>query len=631
MKRTSSVSKCFRGGSLLLLGFTVLSIVQAEKAFAQVAGPQVVAGEFIVKMKSKKGMPANSNLDAGMKIIHKLGAGVQVKQAFWGSEMMHIKSNSSASIDTLRANPDVEFVEPNYVLSVDPIDVVPLGVAPGGADDYSQSDSNVQVKESWAVGKPYNEGTKPIVAIIDTGLDTSHKLFSDSNAVWVNSAEKNGLPGVDDDGNGYVDDVYGWNYVANSANVYDDDNHGTHVAGIILGVGQDILAYPVRESKIRIMPLKFLDANGSGSTANAVSAMYYAVNMGAKVINNSWGGSSYSRALHEAYTYAYGHGVVIASAAGNSNLNNDLFPMYPAGIDTPNNIAVAATTDSDTKASFSNYGATVPVAAPGVAIISSVPGGGCLFAGCFQMMSGTSMASPFVAGLAAMILREAPQLSAYQVRSVILATVDVIPSLNGRVSTGGRVNALKAVESAKSQAATPAWSPDYSPVYKADRSPASSSSQAPAPTGCGLVKAILDDSNGSGGGSVGGAIIVLSMILLPILVATGLRRLKTAKTPEQRRQYERFDLVKNLVIQVGDQVISAASDSLSVGGLSFGSDHLRVNKGEKIKVRIADLDEEVEGEVVWCSQKQSYGVRFLNITDQLKAQMSMWTTGLNPA
>ncbi len=629
MTRKLAVSKSLRCGSLLLLSFSILSVVHAEYVQAQVSGPQAVAGEYIVKMKSKKGMPANSNLSAGMKIVNKLGAGVQIRQAFWGSEMMHIKSNSSASIDTLRANPDVEFVEPNYVLSVNPIDVESLGVAPGVNDDYSQSDSNVQVKESWAVAKPYDQGTKPIVAIIDTGLDTSHKLFRDSNAVWVNSAELAGSPGVDDDRNGYVDDVYGWNYVSNNANVYDDDSHGTHVAGIVLGVGQDILAYPVREAKIRIMPLKFLDAQGSGSTANAVSAMYYAVNMGAKVINNSWGGSSYSRALHEAYTYAYQRSVVIVSAAGNSNLNNDLFPMYPAGIDTPNNIAVAATTDSDTKASFSNFGATVAVAAPGVAIVSSVPGTGCLNPGCYQMMSGTSMASPFVAGLAAIVLREAPQLSAYQVRSIVLATVNTFSSLNGRVSTGGRVNALKAVQSAQLQVSTPAWSPDYSPVYKADRTVASSTAEAPSAAGCGLVKALVEGSGG-GGGSASTAVVVLSLILLPILVATGLRRLKPAEFVDQRRQYARYDLVKDLVIQVGDQVINAASDSLSIGGLSFGSDNLRIDRGEKIKVRIGDLDQEVEGEVVWCSQKQSYGVRFLNITDQLRVQMSMWTTGMQP-
>ncbi len=638
MNRTSPESKGSKFGLFILISFSVVSVICAEQAQAQVAGDQAVADEYIVKMKSKTGVSANKNLSAGMKTISKMGVGIQIRQAFWGSEMMHIKSKSKASIEALRSNPEVEFVEPNYILSVNPTEVQELGVAHSVSDDYAQSNSNVQVIEAWAVAKPYNQGTRPIVAIIDTGLSLSHKLFADSNAVWVNSSELAGLPGVDDDGNGYIDDTYGWNYVANSPDVTDDDEHGTHVAGIVLGVGQDVLASPVREARIRIMPLKFLDANGSGTTANAVNAMYYAINMGAKVINNSWGGSSYSRSLHEAYTYAYAHGVLVTSAAGNSGLNNDFFPLYPAAIDTPSNIAVAASTDSDTKASFSNFGASVSVAAPGVAIISSVPGTGCSQPGCFKMMSGTSMAAPFVAGMAAMIMREAPQLSAYQVRSIIIAGVDVFSSLNTRVSSSGRVNLLKSIQSAKSQTGTPSWSPSYSPVYKAERSVASSGAgDAPAAGGCGLVaKAIFDQASGGQGptqGLGGSAAVVLVMILLPIALALQLRRKTMVESPEQRRQYARYNLVKSLVIQVGDQVINAASDSLSLGGLSFGVDHntFQIGKGEKIKVKIAELDHEVEGEVVWCSQKQSYGVRFLNITDQLKAQMSMWTIGMQPS
>ena len=402
--------------SLLVVGL----LLALPNANAQVNGPQAVAGEYIIKFRTSKTIGVGGNLRA----MGKLGASVSVKTVFGLSNMMHVKISSVAAKNALAENPDVEFLEPNYILSVNPSEVSALGSAPQPTDDYVQSgaDTKVRVSDSWAIQKPYNQGSKVVVAVIDTGLDTTHELFSQSGGVWSNTAEINGAAGVDDDGNGFVDDKYGWNFNGGNANVYDDNDHGTHVAGIILGVGQDVVAYPVRESKVRIMPLKFLDADGSGSTSNAVSAIYYAVRNGAKVINNSWGGSSYSQALHEAYTYAYNNGVVIASAAGKSNSNNDSVAMYPANLDTPNNIVVAASDNNDARASFSNYGQTsVSVAAPGVRILSSVPGTGCLAPGCYQLMSGTSMATPFVAGLAALILREAPQLSAYQVKSLIVS------------------------------------------------------------------------------------------------------------------------------------------------------------------------------------------------------------------
>lgn len=606
------------------------------------AGSRVIPGEYIVKMKSQAGASANSSLSMGLHAVGKMGGAISVKQAFWGSTMMHVKATSAASIESLRAHPDVEFIEPNYLLSIDPTSVQPFGVPAAPSDTYSQSNSNVQVTQAWSIEKPSNQGAKVVVAVIDTGLDTNHNLFKDSNGVWVNLAEKNGLAAVDDDGNGYIDDIYGWNFVAGNANVFDDENHGTHVSGIILGVGQDILQTPVRESKVVIMPLKFLDATGSGSTANAISAIYYAVNMGAKVINNSWGGSSYSRSLHDAYSYAHSRGVMIASAAGNSGTNNDSAPMYPAALDTPNNLAVAASTDSDLLASFSNYGMTVQVASPGLSIISSVPGTGCALPGCFQIMSGTSMASPFVAGLAALVLRESPQLSGYQVRNIIMQNVNTFSAFSGKVSTSGRVNALKTIQSAISSVSVSSYNPAYTPVYKADRTVASLAGPSASAAGCGLVKvgALVgggsasfsgDDSSSGGGSSGGGIAVVITMILLPLALALSLRRKQKvqAMAPERRRQFARYNLTKELVLKIGDQVVSCASDSLSLGGLSFSA-AFEINKGSKIKVKIADLDHEVDGEVVWCSQKQSYGVKFLNVSEQLKASFSMWTAGLSP-
>lgn len=622
--------------------FIFLSLfMTSQLVVAQVHKSQAIAGEYIVKMKSHTGSTANNRLNAGFKAVKKMGSAIRVKQAFWGSDMMHVSSNSKSSIDQLKADPDVEFVEPNYMLSVDPVDIQPFGVAAGGSDTYDQSGADVKVTEAWSIEKPNTQGSKVVVAVIDTGLDTSHDLFKESNAIWQNMSEYNGITGVDDDGNGYIDDINGWNYVAGNGNMLDDDDHGTHVSGIILGVGQDILAYPVRESKIKIMPLKFLDAAGSGSTANAVSAIYYAVNMGAKVINNSWGGSNYSKSLHEAYTYAYNHGVFIATAAGNSGTSNDSTPMYPASLDTPGNLAVAASTDADNKASFSNYGSTVGVAAPGVSIVSSVTGSGCVAPGCFQMMSGTSMASPFVAGVAALILREASQLSGYQVKNIITSTSDIKSSLSGKVSSGGRVNVLNAIQSAQSQASTANYLPSYSPSYNVERSVASETSEAPKAAGCGLVKAFIDETQGGGGASAGesqsleSVLLIIGMIVVPVGLAVSLRfqvqaaESEEASYPVQRRKFARYNLVKNLAVQIGDHVIQAATDTISLGGISF-SGELSFAQGQVIKFKIADLDQEVEGEVVWCSQQQSYGVRFLNSSEQLRTRLTQWTAGLVP-
>lgn len=605
----------------------VLSLFAASSTFAQVSQPQAVAGEYIVKLKPK------SSVAAGLKMASALGKSVAVKNVFAASKMMHVKVSSEAARDALYANPDVEFIEPNYILSVNPVDVSPLGSAPQPTDYYEQSHANVQVRESWDIQKPYDQGSKTIVAIIDTGLDRNHGLFKDSGSIWENTAEKNGQPGVDDDGNGYVDDVNGWNFVGNSGNVTDDNNHGTHVAGIVLGVGQDILATPVRESKIQIISLKFLDSKGSGSTANAVSAIYYAVAKGAKVINNSWGGPSYSQSLHEAYAYAYSKGVVIVTAAGNSNTNNDTNPMYPANLDSPNNISVASTTDSDMKSSFSNYGSgTVHVAAPGSSILSSVPGSGCFAPGCFQMMSGTSMAAPFVAGLAALIVREAPQLSAYQIKGIVEGSLDTISGLNGIVSTGGRVNAYKAIVSAQGQVNTAPWAPAYTPDYKASRSTASAMDGVPG-AGCGLVKALMD-SSGSGGAGTGAAdlAIVLAVFMMPLVVAVSLRQKPSAQpAAANRRAYERFSVAKKAVLQAADQTIDITTADLSVGGISFKS-AAGLEKGQILKVQFNDgAEEQVEAEVVWCSAKQEYGLKFLNVSESIKYQIQSWTQGLVPS
>jgi thermitase len=613
-------------------GTFVLSLLFCNVAFSQLSGPQAVSGEYIIKFKKKTG------LSGGLKVVNKLGASVSVKGLFGTGGMMHVKVNSEAAKNSLYANPDVEFIEPNFILSVNPTEQTAFGSAPESSDQYIQSgtDSRVRVTDSWGIQKPYNQGSKVLVAVIDTGLDTNHGLFRDSNALWANPAELNGSAGVDDDGNGYIDDVNGWNFDAGNGNVYDDNDHGTHVAGIILGVGQDVSQDPVRESKIKIMPLKFLDANGSGVTSSAISAIYYAVSKGAKVINNSWGGSGYSQSLHEAYTFAHNNGVVIVSAAGNSSSNNDSISMYPANFDSPNNISVAASDEySDSKASFSNYGAKkVDVAAPGVRIISSVPGDGCLAPGCFMMMSGTSMAAPFVAGMAALILREAPQLSSYQVKSIIISSVDYVSSLSSQVSSRGRVNVYKAIQGAISNSAAVTWNPSYSPSYSANRSFASETGGTASPAGCGLVSALVSGSGGGSGG-LGGAefvdlFLVFSVLLLPLIVAVNFR-MRAAKqlSKTEKRAYSRFAISKHARLRFGDKIIEITTDDISVGGISFSAD-IGLYKGQFVEVDFGDGFPNLNAEVVRCSETKRFGLKFVDSSEETKNRIELWTAGLVP-
>src|SRR3989344_7559463 len=167
-------------------GFLVISFLFiAIPSLAQLNGPQAISGEYIVKFKNK------TSVSSGLRTVNKMGSSVSVKAVFAGSQMMHLKVDSESARDALYANPDVEFIEPNYILSINPVEVGVLGSAPLPGDEYSQSNSNVQVTESWGIQKPYDQGTKTVVAVIDTGLDTDHLLFKDSGSIWENSTEKN--------------------------------------------------------------------------------------------------------------------------------------------------------------------------------------------------------------------------------------------------------------------------------------------------------------------------------------------------------------------------------------------------------------------------------------------------------
>jgi len=274
--------------------------------------------------------------------------------------------------------------------------------------------------------------TNVVVAVIDTGIDLDHPDLAAN--LWRNSAEAGGMTGTDDDGNGFIDDLNGWDFVNNDNLPDDGDQHGTHCAGTIGAVGNNGIDVAGVCWRVSLMALKALGPQG-GLSSDIAEAVRYAADNGADIISASYGGGSASSTERDSIEYAHSRGVLFVAAAGNDGTDNDSTPVYPAGYDVPNIVSVAATDQNDALASFSNYGKTsVDLAAPGVSIYSTVPGGG------IESLQGTSMAAPHVAGAAALLLSANPSFTHMQLKQTLLDTVDPVPALVSKTVSGGRLN-----------------------------------------------------------------------------------------------------------------------------------------------------------------------------------------------
>lgn len=343
--------------------------------------------------------------------------------------------NAGESLDKVlaayRSRADVEYAELNPIISacVTPND-------PNYADQWALS--KIHASEAWDTCRGSSE---VIVAVLDTGVDYDHPDLQGN--LWTNDAERVGLPWVDDDDNGYVDDIRGYNFVAYTNDPRDDHGHGTAITGIIAAVGNNDTDTAGVCWTVRIMPVRILGVDGEGTAADAVPAIYYAVANGADIISGSWGGAEASNALRDAVAYAHAEGVVVVAAAGNSGSGD---PYYPAAY--PEVISVAATDADDQRWYLSNYGDWVDLAAPGHAIVSlraALPGQATR-TGVLSRTSGTSLAAPHVSGTCALLLAADPFLRCDELHRILTATGDPIPP--GICASNGRLNvyaALRAV------------------------------------------------------------------------------------------------------------------------------------------------------------------------------------------
>ncbi len=626
----TSLRAAFCASILSAVGYSAPAHGQGQNKI--VATHEYREGEVIVKLKgTSKSLKAQAFV--GKAVSQKA---MSLKGSWHGLNMHHFNVPKGEKvhdvINQLNNDPDVEYAEPNYIvrrLSVggegQPIPIEQVQNAAAAAGDVSASSSTsqtaapIQLQDAWAQMTP---GLTPsVVAIIDTGVDLNHSVFVNSGALWVNPNEIAGN-GIDDDHNGYVDDINGWNFAYSNNSPLDDDGHGTHVAGIVLGTTQDIFASPIQAAKIRIMTLKFLDATGAGSTSDAVNAIYYAVNNGAKVLNNSWGGGGYSASLLEAISYAYSRDTIFVAAAGNSSMNNDQTPTYPANYTVPNLMAIAATSDLDGFASFSNFGAsTVGVGSPGVSILSTYPGNAT------YRMSGTSMATPFVSGVAALMVREQPTMNGYQLKNILYGVSTQISSLAHKTSTQARINVYNSIVNAKAASIS-----SSQPAYDGSRAPSSTGGAAMNGGGCGLVVRTMGGGGGDGGELSGpqknlAFFGLLALLISPILLSIALRQ----RAGKNLRRYTRYQIDSQVRIRFGDRELVGSVSTISLGGIQLNTDAW-LEKGGVVKMAIQSPDGkdnlEVEGMVVWSEEQKRYGVQFANASDNVLASISRWTQSL---
>lgn len=448
-----------------------MAVLLGSPAMAQPAKQITERPQVIVQFKT-------GNDDATAKEIVEKHGGKVKKHIHWQGRaegkgplvVVETTEPAEQAVEKFKKEPAVEFAEPDWIqrhqTAAEETVVSPTAVANDtyyvagylwGLMENGANSFGTRASAAWAAG--YTGSKTVYVGVIDEGVNWQHADLAVN--VWTNQFDP--PDGIDNDGNGYVDDAHGWDFYSNDSSVYDagGDNHGTHVSGTIGAAGGNGKGVAGVNWNVTIISTKFLGADG-GYTSDAISAIDYYVDlkqrhgMNIVALNNSWGGGGYSQALHDAILRAAKAGILFVAAAGNGDangrgLNNDTVANYPSNYDTSRGtstesaasynavIAVAAIDKNGALASFSNYGSrTVHIGAPGVSVLSTVPGG-------YTYMDGTSMATPHVTGAVALYASTHPGKTAKDIRQALLQSGTSTASLAGKTTTGMRLNLAQVI------------------------------------------------------------------------------------------------------------------------------------------------------------------------------------------
>jgi len=335
---------------------------------------------------------------------------------------------SDVQINAIKQRPQILHFEKNQIWKA---------IAAPTDPRYSEQNNmaRLNLEQAWDLA---TGSSSVVVAVSDTGISKGHPDLK--NRIWSNPNEIPGN-GVDDDGNGFVDDTWGWNFAGSNNNPDDENSHGTHCSGIIGAEANNGEGISGVNWDVRFMAVQFLTKEGSGSSDDGIGTILYAADNGAQVLSMSWGGGGFTQALEDALNYAAEKGVLLVAAAGNDSADGDTEPHFPSAYDVPGLVAVASSAGVGQLSSFSNYGlTTVDLAAPGSSILSSILDGN------YKRYSGTSMATPMVAGVAALVLSKYPNTDVNTLRNALFNAIDERTAYDGKIATSGDLNAYKALK-----------------------------------------------------------------------------------------------------------------------------------------------------------------------------------------